>query len=222
MKFFLVYVPGTFPFILSILLILSKNSLCSLCGLCGFRMSYALELRGIVKRFPGVLANDHIDLTVETGKIRALVGENGAGKTTLMRILYGLYHPDEGEIYLQGNQHIFHSPHDAIHAGIGMVHQHFMLFPSLTVAENVTYGAEPTRWGFVNRKAAFEKVRTLAQQYGLHVEPTARVGQLPVGVRQRVEILKTLYRNADILILDEPTAVLTPQERDGHFTILRG
>jgi ABC-type uncharacterized transport system ATPase subunit len=184
-------------------------------------MSYTLELRGIVKYFPGVLANDHIDLAVEKGKIRALVGENGAGKTTLMNILYGLYHPDEGEIYIRGKNHVFHSPHDAICAGIGMVHQHFMLFPSLTVAENVIYGAEPTRYGFVDRQVAYDKVAKIAQQYGLHVEPGARVGQLPVGVRQRVEIVKTLYRNADILILDEPTAVLTPQEQDGLFKILR-
>ncbi|HXV99441.1 MAG TPA: ATP-binding cassette domain-containing protein, partial [Anaerolineae bacterium] len=185
-------------------------------------MPYALELRGIVKRFPGVLANDHIDLAVEPGEIRALVGENGAGKTTLMRILYGLYQPDAGEIYLHGQKQIFHSPNDAIRAGLGMVHQHFMLFPSLTVSENVIYGTEPTRSGFIDRQAARQKVAEIAQQYGLHVDPTARVGQLPVGVRQRVEILKTLYRQAEILILDEPTAVLTPQERDALFKILRG
>lgn len=185
-------------------------------------MSYALELRGIVKHFPGVLANDQIDLAVKPGEIRALVGENGAGKTTLMRILYGLYQPDAGEIFIHGQKQTFHSPHDAIRAGLGMVHQHFMLFPSLSVAENVIYGAEPTRAGFVDRHSAGPKVTELAQRYGLQVEPTAKVGQLPVGVRQRVEILKTLYRQAEILILDEPTAVLTPQERDGLFTILRG
>lgn len=185
-------------------------------------MSYTLELRGIVKRFPGVLANDQIDLAVEPGEIRALVGENGAGKTTLMRILYGLYQPDAGEIFIHGQKQTFHSPHDAIRAGLGMVHQHFMLFPSLTVSENVIYGAEPTRAGFVDRPAARQKVAELARQYSLQVDPAAKVGQLPVGVRQRVEILKTLYRQAEILILDEPTAVLTPQERDGLFAILRG
>jgi ABC-type uncharacterized transport system ATPase subunit len=183
--------------------------------------TYAIELRGIVKRFPGVLANDHIDLSVEPGEIRALVGENGAGKTTLMRILYGLYQPDEGEIILQGHPHRFRSPLDAIRAGLGMVHQHFMLFPSLTVSENVVYGAEPTRAGFVDTQSANQQVADLAGRYGLLVDPTARVGDLPVGIRQRVEILKMLYRDAQTLILDEPTAVLTPQERDGLFEILR-
>lgn len=182
---------------------------------------YAVELRQIVKRFPGVIANDHIDLAVEPGEIRAVVGENGAGKTTLMNILYGLYQPDEGELLVRGEPQQFHSPLDAIRAGLGMVHQHFMLFPSLTVAENVIYGNEPTRGGFVDVKAANARVRQLAAEYGLQVEPTAVVGALPVGVRQRVEILKTLYRNASILILDEPTAVLTPQERDTLFIILR-
>ncbi len=185
-------------------------------------MTYALELRGIVKRFPGVLANDHIDLAVEPGEIRALVGENGAGKTTLMHILYGLYQPDAGAILIRGRKQLFHSPLDAIKAGLGMVHQHFMLFPSLTVSENVIFGAEPTHSGFIDRAAAQQKVAAIAQQYGLQVDPAAKVGQLPVGVRQRVEILKTLYRQAEILILDEPTAVLTPQERDGLFKILRG
>lgn len=184
-------------------------------------MTYAVELRGIVKRFPGVVANDRIDLAVEKGEIRALVGENGAGKTTLMNILYGLYRPDEGELRLWGQPHIFHSPLEAIRAGLGMVHQHFMLFPSLSVAENVIYGNEPARVGFVDTKAANERVRQLAGEYGLQVDPRAVVGALPVGVRQRVEILKTLYRNASILILDEPTAVLTPQERDTLFVILR-
>jgi simple sugar transport system ATP-binding protein len=138
-----------------------------------------------------------------------------------MRILYGLYQPDAGEIYIHGQMQTFHSPHDAIRAGLGMVHQHFMLFPTLSVSENVIYGAEPTRAGFVDRPAARQKVAQIAQQYGLQVDPAAKVGQLPVGVRQRVEILKTLYRQAEILILDEPTAVLTPQERDGLFKILR-
>lgn len=184
-------------------------------------MTYEIELRSIVKRFPGVLANDHIDLGVEPGEIRALVGENGAGKTTLMRILYGLYQPDNGEIYVRGVKQTFHSPADSIRAGLGMVHQQFMLFPSLTVAENVIYGDEPTRKGFIDRKRAVQQVSELSQQYGLEVDPSARLGSLPVGIRQRVEILKTLYRNASILILDEPTAVLTPQERDNLFVILR-
>lgn len=182
---------------------------------------FAVELHNIVKRFPGVLANDHIDLAVEKGEIRALVGENGAGKTTLMNILYGLYRPDEGELRLWGRPQHFHSPLDAIRAGLGMVHQHFMLFPSLTVAENVIYGLEPAKGGFIDTKTANDRVRQLAEEYGLQVDPRAVVGALPVGVRQRVEILKTLYRNASILILDEPTAVLTPQERDTLFVILR-
>ncbi|MBN1264916.1 MAG: ABC transporter ATP-binding protein [Anaerolineales bacterium] len=184
-------------------------------------MTYAIELRGIVKRFPGVLANDHIDLQVEKSEIRALVGENGAGKTTLMRILYGLYQPDEGEILLDGNKQVFHSPMDAIRTGLGMVHQHFMLFPSLSVSENIIFGSEITRAGFVDIENAHSRVQQLADQYGLRVDPKARVGSLPVGVRQRVEILKMLYREAQTLILDEPTAVLTPQERDGLFVILR-
>ena len=184
-------------------------------------MTYALELRGIVKRFPGVLANDRINLSVAPGEIRALVGENGAGKTTLMRVLYGLYKPDAGEIFLHGKKQIFHSPHDAIRAGLGMVHQHFMLFPSLTVGENVIYGVEPTRLGFIDRRTAYERVKTITEQYGLQVDPDANVGNLPVGVRQRVEILKILYRQADIFILDEPTAVLTPQEQEGLFTVLK-
>lgn len=184
-------------------------------------MTYALELRSIVKRFPNVLANDHISLQVDEGEIRALVGENGAGKTTLMRILYGLYQPDDGEILLYGQPQTFRSPTDAINAGLGMVHQHFMLFPSLTVTENVIYGSEPVKNGLIDKTAAKAKVQQIADQYGLQVNPDARVGSLPVGVRQRIEILKMLYRDARILILDEPTAVLTPQERDGLFAILR-
>ena len=180
-----------------------------------------LELRGIVKRFPGVLANDRVDLAVEGGEIRALLGENGAGKTTLMRILYGLYAPDAGDIYLGGQQQHFRSPTDAIQAGLGMVHQHFMLFPSLSVAENVVFGNEPKRWGMIDRGAARRQVSQLAERFGLQVDPAATVSDLPVGAQQRVEILKTLYRNAKVLILDEPTAVLTPQERQGLFRILK-
>jgi len=180
-----------------------------------------LLLRRITKRFPGVLANDQIDLSVDKGEIRALVGENGAGKSTLMKILYGLYQPDEGEIELREKTVRFHSPLDAIKAGLGMVHQHFMLFPSLSVFENVIYGEEPTQFGFVDTAQARQRVRELSEQYGLTINPDAKVGDLPVGMRQRVEILKTLYRNADILILDEPTAVLTPQEEHELFLVLR-
>ncbi len=183
---------------------------------------YALELRGIVKRFPGVLANDHVDLSVLPGQIHALLGENGAGKTTLMSILYGLYQPDEGEIFVRGERVHFRSPLDAIAAGLGMVHQSFKLFPSMTVAENVIYRSEPRRGGFVDRTEAIRSVASLAERFGLRVNPRARVGDLPVGVRQRVEILKLLYRNAEILILDEPTGVLTPQERDGLFEVGSG
>ncbi len=184
-------------------------------------MTPELELRDITKRFPGVLANDHISLSVEKGEIRALVGENGAGKSTLMKILYGLYRPDDGEIFLRGERMVFKSPHDAIRAGLGMVHQHFMLFPSLTTFENVIYGEEITKFGFIKRHKARQRVRELSTRYGLAVDPDAKVSELPVGMRQRVEIVKTLYRNADILILDEPTAVLTPQEEEELFAVLR-
>jgi simple sugar transport system ATP-binding protein len=184
-------------------------------------MNYHVELRGITKRFPGVLANDNIDLAVKRGEIRAIVGENGAGKSTLMSILYGLYQPDEGEIYIHGKPVEFSSPIDAIAAGVGMVHQHFMLFPSLSVTDNVIYGAEPTRGTLIDQKGGRQRVQALAEQYDLQVDPDRKVGNLPVGVQQRVEILKALYRQADLLILDEPTAVLTPQEREGLFRILR-
>lgn len=180
-----------------------------------------IELRDIVKHFPGVLANNHVNFSVDKGEIRALVGENGAGKTTLMRILYGMYQPDAGEIWIRGEKKVFHSPQDAIRAGLGMVHQHFMEFPSLTVTENIMLGAEPVRRGLIDRQAGRRFVTDLGEQYGLRVNPDAVVSQLPVGIRQRVEILKTLYRNADVLILDEPTAVLTPQEKDELFKILR-
>ena len=184
-------------------------------------MILELEFRGIVKRFSDLVANDHIDLGILPREIHAIVGENGAGKTTLMKILYGLYQPDEGEIYVRGQKVEFKSPSDSIRAGLGMVHQQFMLFSSLTVAENVIYGSEPSRYGFIDRQTAYRQVRELSNLYGLDVNPAERVGNLPVGTRQKVEILKTLYRKANILILDEPTAVLTPQERDGLFKILR-
>jgi simple sugar transport system ATP-binding protein len=185
-------------------------------------MAPILELRGITKRFPGVLANDHIDLTLEQGEVHALLGENGAGKTTLMNILYGLYQPDEGEILVRGQPIKVHSPRDAIAAGIGMVHQHFMLVPVFTVTENVMLGDEETRrGGFLDRRVAAEKIRQISEQFKLEVDPDTYVRDLPVGVQQRVEIIKLLYRQADILILDEPTAVLTPQEADELAKIMR-
>jgi ABC-type uncharacterized transport system ATPase subunit len=185
-------------------------------------MEAVLELRGITKRFPGVLANDNIDLTLNQGEIHALLGENGAGKTTLMNILYGLYAPDEGEIVVRGEQVEIRDPGDAISVGIGMVHQHFMLIPVFTVTENVMLGEESLRFGdFLDRETAAARIREISEQYHLAVEPEAYVKNLPVGVQQRVEIIKLLYREADILILDEPTAVLTPQEADELFKIMR-
>ncbi len=184
-------------------------------------MTTVLELRGITKRFPGVLANDHIDLAIEQGEIHALLGENGAGKTTLMNILYGLYQPDEGEIIVKGKPVIVHSSTDAILAGVGMVHQHFMLVPVFTVTENVMLGDEAVRYGQVlDRRGASAKIQQISEQYHLEVNPNAYIKDLPVGVQQRVEIIKLLYREADILILDEPTAVLTPQEIEGLFQIM--
>ncbi len=181
-----------------------------------------LELHGITKAFPGVLANDHIDLTLEEGEIHALLGENGAGKTTLMNILYGLYAPDEGAISVRGQSAEIHEPNDAIGQGIGMVHQHFMLVPVLTVTENVMLGVESIKNGiFLDRAAAARRIRQISEQYGLEVDPDVYVRTLPVGVQQRVEIIKLLYREADILILDEPTAVLTPQEVEDLFKVVR-
>lgn len=185
-------------------------------------MPPVLELKGITKRFPGVLANDHIDLTLNEGEILALLGENGAGKSTLMNILYGLYQPDEGEVFIRGEKITIHSPIDAIRAGIGMVHQHFMLIPVFTVTENIMLGAESVRIGdFLDRPAAAARIREISSRYGLEVDPHAYVRDLPVGVQQRVEIIKLLYREANILIFDEPTAVLTPQEADELFVIMR-
>ncbi|MFZ5909081.1 MAG: ABC transporter ATP-binding protein [Chloroflexota bacterium] len=181
-----------------------------------------LQAKGITKRFPGVLANDKVDFDLRKGEIHVLLGENGAGKTTLMNILYGLYHQDEGEMLVNGKPVKIKDPNDSIAQGIGMVHQHFMLVPVFTVAENVMLGDETTKRGFLDRKTVSAKVRELSHQYGLDVDPDALVGQLPVGVQQRVEIVKTLYRDAQILILDEPTAVLTPQEAEELFVIMRG
>jgi general nucleoside transport system ATP-binding protein len=181
-----------------------------------------LELRGITKQFPGVLANDHIDFDLRRGEVHALLGENGAGKSTLMNILYGLYKPDEGEILVNGEPVSFKSPHEAIPAGIGMVHQHFMLIPVMTVAENIVLAVEPTHGGiFMDYGAAAKRVRDLSRTFGLELDPNTRIQDLTVGQQQRVEILKALYRNAAILILDEPTAVLTPQEATELFEIVR-
>jgi ABC-type uncharacterized transport system ATPase subunit len=179
-----------------------------------------LELKGITKRFPGVVANDHVDFELATGEVHALLGENGAGKSTLMNILYGLYHPDEGEIRLRGKNVRIHSPREAIDLGIGMVHQHFMLIPVMTVAENIVLHAEPHNGPFLDVDQANERVQEISKQFGLAVRPDARVESISVGMQQRVEILKALYRGAEILILDEPTAVLTPQEAQELFEIL--
>ena len=180
-----------------------------------------VEMRGITKTFGALVANENVDLTVYRGTIHALVGENGAGKSTLMNLLYGLYTPDEGEIRIDGRPVKLHGPADAIKQGIGMVHQHFMLVPPLTVTENVVLGAEPAGLAVFPKREAARQVAELSDRYGLRVDPNARVGALPVGIQQRVEILKTLYRGARILILDEPTAVLTPQETDELFVVLR-
>ena len=191
-----------------------------------------LELRGITKRFGSLVANNHIDLKVASGEIRGLLGENGAGKTTLMNVLYGLLQPDEGEILLDGAAVTIRSPRDAINAGIGMVHQHFMLVPVFTVTENVALGAEQVRrikvpglpalrTGLLDRRQARRQVVELSERYGLQVDPDARIEDLPVGVQQRVEIIKALLREASVLILDEPTSVLTPGETEDLFRIMR-
>lgn len=181
-----------------------------------------LELRGITKVFGPLVANDHIDITVEPGQIHALLGENGAGKSTLMNVLYGLYRPDGGEILIDGEPVTFRGPGDAVAAGIGMVHQHFMLVPVFTVAESVALGYEPTRAaGVIDARAAAARVREISERFGFDVRPEAYIEDLPVGVQQRVEIIKALSRDAKVLILDEPTAVLTPQETDELMDIMR-
>jgi simple sugar transport system ATP-binding protein len=184
--------------------------------------TYAVELRGITKRFPGVVANRDIDIAVRPGQIHAIVGENGAGKSTLMKTLYGMHKPDEGTISVNGREVHFSSPADAIAAGIGMVHQHFMLADNLTVLENIVLGSEPTRGGRLDTRAGRARIKEISDSYGLGLNPDELVENLGVGARQRIEICKVLYRGARILILDEPTAVLVPQEVDELFDNLRG
>jgi len=183
-----------------------------------------LELRNVTKRFPGVVANDSVDLTIESGEILGLLGENGAGKTTLMNILYGLYSADEGEILVDGAVVKFDDPGDAIAAGIGMVHQHFMLVPVFDVTENVVLGVEPTIGpvGTIDMAEARLEVQEISTKYGLEIDPSATVEELPVGIQQRIEIIKVLFRDAEIIVFDEPTAVLTPQEVEDFFGIING
>ena len=180
-----------------------------------------LELRGLTKRFPGVVADDRVDFDVRAGEVHTLFGENGAGKSTLMRVLYGLYRADEGEILLNGRPVTIDSPAEAIAHGIGMIHQHFMLVNTLTVAENVALGLRSSRGPLTDLAIVTARIEKLSKRYGLDVEPGAVVWQLSVGERQRVEIIKALYRDVSLLILDEPTAVLTPREVDDLFAVLR-
>jgi ABC-type uncharacterized transport system ATPase subunit len=180
-----------------------------------------LSLKNISKAFPGVVANDNIDFTLKKGEIHSLLGENGAGKTTLMNILYGLYTPDAGEVFINQKKVVIHSPFDALSYGIGMVHQHFMLIPVMTVCENIILGKEVKKNGLINIEEAHNRIMTLSERYSFDLTPTDMIKDLPIGTQQRVEILKALYREASILILDEPTAVLTPQESEELFDILR-
>src|SRR5918912_3289267 len=180
-----------------------------------------LEARNVTKSFPGVIANKNVSLKLHRGEVLALLGENGAGKTTLMNILYGLYHQDSGEILVEGEPVRIKSPSEAIRRGIGMVHQHFMLVPVFTVAENIMLGAETVKGLSLDIPTVRQRIRELSQQYSLDVDPDAYVKDLSVGQQQRVEIIKALYRKADILILDEPTAVLKPQEADELFVIMQ-
>ncbi len=183
--------------------------------------NYALEVRNITKRFPGVIANDHVDFNLKKGEIHGLLGENGAGKSTLMNVIYGLYTPDEGEFYIDGKEAEINNPNDAINSGIGMVHQHFMLVPVFTVVENIILGSEVTRGPTLDLRRARREVREISKEYGLEVDPDAVVEDLSVGIQQRVEIVKALYRRANILVLDEPTAVLTPQEAEDLFRVMK-
>src|SRR5690349_21369141 len=181
-----------------------------------------IELRNITKRFGAVLANDRVSFSVPAGTIHAIVGENGAGKSTAMRIAYGFYTADSGEILINGQPHAIRTPHDAIALGIGMVHQHFMLVEPMTVAENIVLGAEPGSAASLDLTRAAAEIRKLSEEFRLAVDPNALIEDLSVGQQQRVELLKALYRHAQLLILDEPTAVLTPQEVEEFFTILKG
>ena len=184
-------------------------------------MSDAVSMQGIVKKFPGgVIANNYINFEVKSCEIHGLLGENGAGKTTLMNILYGLYERDEGTIKIKGKEVNFNSPNEAVKAGIGMVHQHFMLIPTLTAAENIVLGAEPGKLGTLDYNSVVIKAKNLSERFGLKINPSLQVSELPVGIKQRIEILKALYRESNIIILDEPTAVLTPQEAEELLEIL--
>ena len=185
-------------------------------------MSTAVSMQNITKRFPLVLANDSIDFEVRWGEVHALIGENGAGKSTLMKILYGLQQPDEGTLKVDGQVVSFDSPRDAIKLGIGMVHQHFMLVEPLSVAENLVLGSEPTTGVALDYRSARKRTAELIEQFGFDLDPDTKIEDLPVGLQQQVEILKTLYRDARILIMDEPTAVLTPQETRGLFEFVQG
>ena len=183
--------------------------------------NYIIEMRNITKVFPGIVANDNVTLKLKNGEIHALLGENGAGKSTLMSILFGLYQPEEGEIYFEGNKVNINNPNDATRLGIGMVHQHFKLVECFTVLENIILGAEDTKFGIVSKKAAREKVLALSEKYGISVDLDARIDEVTVGMQQRTEILKMLFRDNNILIFDEPTAVLTPQEIDDLMKTMR-
>ena len=180
----------------------------------------AFEMLGIVKRFPGILANDHVNFSCQVGSVHALLGENGAGKSTLMNVLAGLYHPEGGDIFIRGKRVSLRSPQDAIANGIGMIHQHFMLVPSHSVAENIVLGLKKPRF-FLNLSSVEEQVAALGEQYSMSVNPRAKIWELSVGEQQRVEVLKMLFRGAKVLLMDEPTAVLTPQEVESLFQTLR-
>ena len=180
-----------------------------------------IAMKDIVKKFGDFTANDHINLTVHKGEVHAILGENGAGKSTLMNVLCGLYKPTSGHIELNGKEVTFHSPKDAIDMGIGMVHQHFMLIQPFTVTDNIILGVEPTKGLTVDKKTAREKVLELSERYNMKIDPDAKIEDISVGMQQRVEILKVLYRGADVLILDEPTASLTPQEIEGLMEIIQ-
>ena len=182
---------------------------------------YAVEMRHITKRFPGIIANDDVTLQLKQGEIHALLGENGAGKSTLMSVLFGMYQPEEGEIYRNGRKVSINSPNDANDLGIGMVHQHFKLVQCFTVLENIILGVETTRHGILQKDEARKKVLALSEQYGLKVDPDAVISDITVGMQQRTEILKMLYRDNDVLIFDEPTAVLTPQEIEELMQIMK-